>query len=262
MVKTIAIKGFADYVRHVDKILDTWGYSSGWVWYRGVARLSYPLLPRIRRKKIGDEDSLVQDFIINYQGIHGQRLDDNWEMYALMQHYGLPTRLLDWTKSPLVALYFALEEEDPESGGRVVWVMDPCEFNEISHNLRAVIVPTDVTSISPNRLDYMHYLPKSMRVPTAGTPVPGPPLAIEPPLANKRILYQQGCFTVHGTDNIPIDTYYRKKKSSRIARFVIRGKKRRREMLKTLDNLGFKEDYIYQDLSSLSQRLAREAEAE
>jgi len=50
---------------------------------------------------------------------HGERL----EWLALMQHYGVPTRLLDWTISPYVALYFALEKSVLNSDC-AIWVVD------------------------------------------------------------------------------------------------------------------------------------------
>lgn len=45
-----------------------------------------------------------------------------------MQHYGVPTRLLDWTESPLVALYFSVNSHEKKDGA--VWILDPVKLNQ------------------------------------------------------------------------------------------------------------------------------------
>jgi hypothetical protein len=52
--------------------------------------------------------------------------DDEWDAYFLMQHHGVPTRLLDWTDGALIALHFAVRNKAlPHTTGAVVYVMDP-----------------------------------------------------------------------------------------------------------------------------------------
>jgi len=205
-----------------------------------------------------NESNLALDFQINYRAIHHEKHDDRWELYALMQHHGLPTRLLDWSKSPLIALYFALEKNSSKNASRVVWILNPAALNKLTRNVYSVIVPTDIAHVGANRLDHRPYLPWSIRPDVLDDKLPSHPLAIEPPLTNKRLTNQQGCFTVHGELAKPIETYFKGSGTSGIVKILIKGETVRKRMLRALDDLGFTEDAIYRDLGSLCRRLVKE----
>lgn len=83
------------------------------------------------------EWEMIRDFRRKYEGVDKEEVEDD-ELYCLsvMRHYGAPTRLLDWTYSPYVALYFALERWEPKNRKAdkqevVVWCLDQdwCDIN-------------------------------------------------------------------------------------------------------------------------------------
>lgn len=85
--------------------------------YRGVSDASYDLLPSVGRWKgpehsrIHFERQVFEDFKSRAIGYLNVQPKNQWEWLFLAQHHGLPTRLLDWSSSPLVALHFALRED-------------------------------------------------------------------------------------------------------------------------------------------------------
>lgn len=77
--------------------------------YRGVSNKDYPLEPGIARLKppySGMEENLLKQFKKYATGSVVER-DTDWHWLTIAQHHGLPTRLLDWSYSPLIATHFA-----------------------------------------------------------------------------------------------------------------------------------------------------------
>ena len=119
---TFYVKNLADYIKLIS-VISSIEYSPIYgerIIYRGMSDNSYRLEPGLARINDLEEDSehaYINEFLIRrpdeFSGLN------EFGMLAKMQHYGLPTRLLDFTTNPLVALYFACESKFAING-RVV----------------------------------------------------------------------------------------------------------------------------------------------
>ena len=107
------------------------------VLYRGLGAASFDLRPKVGRlqpsgnsaKKTVNESLMLELFRRQSTDRLIIPVTDDWELLAIAQHHGLATRLLDWTRNPLVALYFAVckEYETRDSDGCVaVWLASTC----------------------------------------------------------------------------------------------------------------------------------------
>ena len=194
---------------------------SGWI-FRGVSSPKHYLLPSIGREivygpyKLSHEKNLLSEFKRRAVSIVSASRFDDWEWLAYAQHIGVPTRLLDWSMSPLVALYFALESNSDED--RVIYAV---KYSQYIHEV-------DHPNISPfDNLQEGRF--------TA-------------PLAFDRIRAQRGIFSIHPK---PTDIFHPKGLKSYLIKASLVNDFRRR-----LFKYGIDHWHIYPDAHGLGLQLA------
>ena len=127
--------------------------------FRGQSSIDYRLLPSIGRMlKDGNTDALLTfeqeiflDFKRKYSRYTSCRPQNDMEFLFLAQHYGLPTRLLDWTYNPLIALYFACSTNFDKDG--VVFHMMPFSRKIFDANCHDILKFPYETVFQPNLTD-------------------------------------------------------------------------------------------------------------
>jgi FRG domain. len=255
-MKEICISSIHEYVEYLESL----PYKQE-LWFRGVPNELYlPTPGLIWKNAVEDEGALEHYFLVKYKNYSDNHALNSWELMALMQHHGLPTRLLDWSASALVALYFALSSEPSSEAERVVWALDPFSLNKSVIGNRTIYCP----AIEENRIiksnmhnepiDLDSYLSPNLK--KATTPaLPEKPIAIHATHCIKRISSQQGCFTIHGSSLDSIDKYLTNDDDFHMIRLKIQNDSCRQKMLATLSRMGVDEEFIYQDLDSLCGKI-------
>lgn len=220
------------------------------VWYRGHTNKDWGLVPSLARDNgihLHKENALYKRFVQNATQLleNAPDFDDEWGWLFLMQHHRAPTRLLDWSESPLVALYFATLTGEQDAKDSAIWCLDPIELNRKAKLNFAFDL--ELPAFKEKKLQ--SYLPSYIDPKS-----PMDPVAAIGPRSSRRMAAQLGTFTVNHTSHEPIQSLGDK---SHVWRYIIpAGKKAslRRELL----CLGYSSLMLFPDLDQVAGLLARE----
>lgn len=220
----------------------------GDVWWRGHAKPDWELVPGVFRDGPDwrHERNLVARFLQQAPGRHAKCPPPDPNAVAdwlfLMQHYGLPTRLLDWTQSPLVAAFFAVCEH-PELDA-VVWALDPFALNKECVGQSTVPLAFGQTLSTPILALFAHPFNAEM--------APQDRIAaVRAQESDIRMVVQLGAFTIHGKET-PLEKAPHS--NSFLRRFVIPANVKG-PMQEQLQWLGIRRSTLFPDLQNLAAEL-------
>jgi hypothetical protein len=220
-------------------------------WFRGHSDLQYRFTPSALRYRTESQRNKALGLLAEFRRLGEIKIEkppspeDNLKWLQLAQHYGLPTRLLDWTENAAAALYFACRRPDRHG---LVGVLNPIDLNRVvdSNRPRIFDAHLDANVITP-------YLNLTGRINPRGRRT----IAVLPILNSERIVLQKGVFTLHGSRAFALD---RTQVPSLVYLPVLKEVKER--LLAELDRVGINEMSLFPELEHICTHLKKKAKLE
>ncbi|UOW67891.1 FRG domain-containing protein [Paraclostridium bifermentans] len=233
-MEEIVINKLSEFMEYVENL------PREFILSRGQSNAKYELLPGALR--LDENNNLkhtrqsiayfLNEFKVNSHNYIDIPWDINndyeWMVYA--QHYGIPTRLLDFTNSHIISLMFAVEKAFEDEIDSVVWFLNPMNLNNTNCN-RSEIITLSEREVS--RLDDYNG-----------------PIAIQGRKLNKRINAQNGVFVYFQDRSLPLNKSINDEGTLR--KVIIKGESKK-DILVSLYSMGIGMTQIYPELSSVAK---------
>ena len=225
--------------------------------FRGMGKWDVGLRSSLLRLAGGREDiarlegHLLRNFR-KYAHANAATSDSVWNWLALAAHHGLPTRLLDWTYSPFVALHFATERLEDYGEDAVIWCVNHRETNaRLPEPLRKLldeegsnIFTVEMLSCVATTLEQLQRLSPEDFV-----------IFLEPPSLDSRIVNQFALFSLVSHPARALDALLARHDD--LARRIVVPAALKWEVRDKLDQAGITERVLFPGLDGLTAWLAR-----
>jgi len=233
----------SQYMEFVEKLPPLFSLS------RGQSK-DYPLLPSaLREDDQGNRKytrRAISSFLINFRLNSYQYMEAPWDVDSDIewmlhaQHYGIPTKLMDFTTSHITSLLFAVENafSDNDESDSVVYFLDPCELNNINKKQSQIITIDKKTKINSEELEG--------------------PIAIQARKINTRINAQNGLFVLFQDGDKALEKVY---EGDVITKVTIDGSSKR-QILTSLYSMGISFTHIYPELNSVAKDIVTQQDIE
>lgn len=259
------ITSVGDYIAEINKIyngIHQWPKIKKHLFFRGHCDTEFLLKPSVFRKLKFEEREIFLDYK-QYAPSEAVFYDYNTEKEKLlvqMQHYKIPTRLLDWTVAPLNALFFACCEKVDKIGQVIVfdpwkyWIenvrdKNHPEIHQIHIAARTLMAAgwqfLNINDHIKDKFSYTGLTPEDIEN----------PFPFVATFTNKRVLHQRGCFTIHGKCRVEMDNI--KSAVECIVGRIDIPAANKDDIIKELNHLYINDYTVYPDFEGMSDMVNR-----
>jgi hypothetical protein len=218
-------------------------------WYLGQPDLRGDLAPAFY--KSGIRPDLEREMLREYRQVSAEfgtpsGLAD-WQLLVSAHLAGLPSRILEWSSNPLVALFLAAESMSPETGR--IWVLNPWAMNEQTANMAYVpAVESDY---------FKKYAIKLSPADQPALPEALQPMAFRPERTVRSYNTQNIYWTAHGRDPAPIEklSFFMKRADAFLTAIPVGGGAKK-SIMRELHDIGITRANLFPGAGSLARTLA------
>lgn len=221
--------------------------------FRGLSDADFRLQTALQRLG-GDYPAFEYHLLRNFKKYAHQGIveaDTDWHWLSVAQHHGLPTRLLDWTYSPLIAMHFATANLEDYDRDGAIWCV---HFGKVHQMLPENLV----RALQHEGADMFTMDMLSQTIPTIRkfNEMETFPIFFEPPSMDKRITNQYALFSILSDVSLEMNEWLEQQPD--LWKKVIIPKKLKWEIRDKLDQANISERILFPGLEGISQFLKRQ----